>query len=288
MLLEKKRLLITGLTPQSIAFAAAEACQELGAEIILTNFGRGVRLTEKVAKRLPEPVDVLEMDINIPEQIDAVRDELASRWGTIDGSCTRSRSPRPTRSAATSSTPSGRAWPRPCRRALLAEAARRRDDAVDGGARGLDRLARLRCRRRMADLRLDGGREGRPRRSRATSRATWARGASASTRCWPGRSRRSPARGSRGSNRSPTAGPQRAPLGWDVHDPAPVGRAVAFLLSDLSDGITGEMTPRRRRLPRDGHRPAVGQERRAAGTAGAPSLNAARRPARSRAGAARG
>ena len=42
-------------------------------------------LTEKVAKRLPQPVDVLEMDVNDPEQIDAVRDELATRWGTIDG-----------------------------------------------------------------------------------------------------------------------------------------------------------------------------------------------------------
>ena len=41
MLLEDKKLLITGvLTPQSIAFAAARAAQEQGAEIVLTNFGR--------------------------------------------------------------------------------------------------------------------------------------------------------------------------------------------------------------------------------------------------------
>ena len=55
VLLEGKRLLITGvLTPQSIAFAAARSAQEHGAEIVLTNFGRGVSLTEKVAKRLPD------------------------------------------------------------------------------------------------------------------------------------------------------------------------------------------------------------------------------------------
>jgi enoyl-[acyl-carrier protein] reductase I len=32
-----------------------------------------------------------------------------------------------------------------------------------------------------------------------------------------------------------------APLGWDPDDPTPVARAVCFLLSDWSDGITGEI-----------------------------------------------
>ena len=86
MLLEKKRLVITGvLTPQSIAFAAAQACQEQGAEIVLTGFGRGMSITQKVAKRLPDPPDVLEMDANEPAQVDALRDELTARWGTVDG-----------------------------------------------------------------------------------------------------------------------------------------------------------------------------------------------------------
>jgi len=34
---------------------------------------------------------------------------------------------------------------------------------------------------------------------------------------------------------------RRAPLGWGGEDPTPVGNAVAFLLSDLSSGITGEL-----------------------------------------------
>ena len=86
MLLENKRLLITGvLTQQSIAFSAAQAVQELGAEIVLTSFGRAVSLTEKVAKRLPDPPDVLEMDANDPEQIESVRKELSGRWGHLDG-----------------------------------------------------------------------------------------------------------------------------------------------------------------------------------------------------------
>src|SRR5919109_5322147 len=86
MLLEGKRILITGvLTQQSIAYAAAEVAQEHGAELILTSFGRAMSLTEKVAKRLPSPPDILEMDVNEPEQIVAVREELDRRWGRLDG-----------------------------------------------------------------------------------------------------------------------------------------------------------------------------------------------------------
>jgi enoyl-[acyl-carrier protein] reductase I len=33
----------------------------------------------------------------------------------------------------------------------------------------------------------------------------------------------------------------RAPLGWDTGNPEPVARAVAFLLSEWSVGITGEI-----------------------------------------------
>src|SRR4026209_415074 len=86
MLLEGKKLLIIGvLTPQSIAFAAAKAAQEQGAEIVLTNFGRTVSLTQKTAKRLPTTPDVLEMDANSDEQIAAVCEELQQRWGRLDG-----------------------------------------------------------------------------------------------------------------------------------------------------------------------------------------------------------
>jgi len=86
MLLEGKKLLVTGvLTRESIAYATAQALQEQGAEIVLTSFGRAMSLTEKLAKRLPQPVDVLEMDANVPEQIEAVAGELASRWQRVDG-----------------------------------------------------------------------------------------------------------------------------------------------------------------------------------------------------------
>src|SRR6185503_6666729 len=37
------------------------------------------------ARRLPREVDVLELDVNRPDDVRAVNDELAGRWGTVDG-----------------------------------------------------------------------------------------------------------------------------------------------------------------------------------------------------------
>lgn len=86
MLLEGKKLLITGvLTDDSIAFHTARIAQEEGAEIVLTGFGRSLRLTERSAQRLPAPCDVLELDINNPEDVDAVAADLTNRWGKVDG-----------------------------------------------------------------------------------------------------------------------------------------------------------------------------------------------------------
>jgi enoyl-[acyl-carrier protein] reductase I len=34
---------------------------------------------------------------------------------------------------------------------------------------------------------------------------------------------------------------EQAPLGWDAEDPGPVAGAVAFLLSDLARGVTGQV-----------------------------------------------
>nr|MDQ3342011.1 enoyl-ACP reductase FabI [Actinomycetota bacterium] len=86
MLLEGKRLLVTGvLTEASIAFAVARLAQEQGAEVVLTGFGRGLSITQRVAQRLPRPVDVLELDITDSAQIEAVAATLGDRWGALDG-----------------------------------------------------------------------------------------------------------------------------------------------------------------------------------------------------------
>ena len=86
MTLEGKRLLITGvITKDSIAFHAAQQAQAAGATVLLSSFGRVRRMTERAAQRLPEPVDVLELDVNNPSDLAALTDELRSRWGGVDG-----------------------------------------------------------------------------------------------------------------------------------------------------------------------------------------------------------
>ena len=84
--LDGKRLLLTGVaTRDSIAWAAARIAQEQGAQVALTSFGRMRRLTERAAARLPDPPDVLELDVNKPEDFDALVTELRGRWGGLDG-----------------------------------------------------------------------------------------------------------------------------------------------------------------------------------------------------------
>ncbi len=86
MILQGKRLLITGvITKDSIAFHAAERAQREGASVLLTSFGRVRRLTERAAARLPEPVDVLELDVNSEEDLAALGPALNDRWGGVDG-----------------------------------------------------------------------------------------------------------------------------------------------------------------------------------------------------------
>jgi len=86
MLLDGKKLLITGvLTDDSIAYSVARVAQGAGAEIVLTSFGRARSLTERVAKKLPSPPDVLELDANNSGDIEAVAKALMSRWGRVDG-----------------------------------------------------------------------------------------------------------------------------------------------------------------------------------------------------------
>ena len=87
MLLEGRKLLVTGvLTEGSIAFAVARRAQEEGAEIVLTGFGRGMRITQRIAKRLGDPPpDVLELDVNDAEQLAAAAQDLQERWGRLDG-----------------------------------------------------------------------------------------------------------------------------------------------------------------------------------------------------------
>ncbi len=85
-LLDGKRILITGvLTNASLAFGIASLAAEEGAELVLTGAGRGLSLTERTARKLAGSPTVLPLDVTDPEHPGALRDELAQRWGSVDG-----------------------------------------------------------------------------------------------------------------------------------------------------------------------------------------------------------
>ena len=85
-LLDGKRIVITGvLTDASLAFGVADLARREGAEVFLTGAGRGMRLTRRTARKLGDDVAVAEFDVTQPEHAAQLRDELAERWGTVDG-----------------------------------------------------------------------------------------------------------------------------------------------------------------------------------------------------------
>jgi len=84
-LLEGKRILVTGvLTDSSIAFHVARIAQEQGASLILTGFGR-MTLVERIAKRLPDPPPVLELDVTDTAQLDSLPARVREHADGLDG-----------------------------------------------------------------------------------------------------------------------------------------------------------------------------------------------------------
>jgi enoyl ACP reductase len=85
-LLDGKRLLITGvLTEASIAFTVAKLAQEQGAEIVLSGFGRGLGITGRIAKRLPKPAPVIELDVTDEEHLAALPERVGAHVDGLDG-----------------------------------------------------------------------------------------------------------------------------------------------------------------------------------------------------------
>ncbi|HUF83488.1 MAG TPA: enoyl-ACP reductase FabI [Acidimicrobiia bacterium] len=83
MLLDGKRILVTGvLNDSSIAFGVARRAQEEGAEVVLTSFGRAMSLTQRAAKRLPTPPEIVELDVTDPAHLEGL---AAAVGGQLDG-----------------------------------------------------------------------------------------------------------------------------------------------------------------------------------------------------------
>lgn len=243
MLLEGKRLLITGvLTKGSIAYAVAERAQQEGAEIVLTGFGRTRRMTERAAKRLPSPPDVLELDVNNPDDFAALAADLSSRWGGLDGALHAI-------AFAPGDALGGQFMSAPPESAEIAF----RVSAYSFKALA-EALAPLMGNQGGSFVGMDFD------ASRAWPVYDWmgvAKAALESVSRYLARDL-GPAGVrvnlvSAGPVDTPAAGGipgfdglaalwgEQAPLGWDTGDPAPVADTVLFLLSDLSRRITGEI-----------------------------------------------
>ena len=85
-MLTGKTLLITGvLMESSIAFHVARLAQEQGAHVILTSFGRTMKITQTIARRLPEPAPVIELDVTDEEHLASLADRLGEHCERLDG-----------------------------------------------------------------------------------------------------------------------------------------------------------------------------------------------------------
>ncbi|MGH2914587.1 MAG: enoyl-ACP reductase FabI [Solirubrobacteraceae bacterium] len=242
MILEGRRLVITGvITRDSIAYHAAEQAQQAGAEIVLTSFGRVRRMTERAAQRLPTPVDVLELDVNREQDLAALTETLRDRWGGVDGVLHAI-------AFAPADAIGGRFMSAPVQSAtqafatsafsLKALAGALAPLMASGGSivgmdfdasvawpiydwMGVAKAALESVARYLArDLGPDGIRVN---LVSAGPLATVA------------------AQGIPGFERLAELWTAQAPLGWDTTDPVPVARAICWLLSDWSRGISGEI-----------------------------------------------
>jgi len=85
-LLSDNRILITGvLTDDSLAYGIARRALEEGATIALSGFGRGTSITRRTAKKLGDVGEIIELDVMDPEQVERAAEEVATRFGRLDG-----------------------------------------------------------------------------------------------------------------------------------------------------------------------------------------------------------
>jgi enoyl-[acyl-carrier protein] reductase I len=243
VLLEGKRLLITGvLTPQSIAFAVARIAQEEGAEVVLTSFGKAMGLTEKSARRLPRTPDVLELDANDTSHIEQLASDLASRWGRVDGFLHAiAFAPQDALGGhfLETSWESAAVAYRTSAFSLKALAAGLMPLMQDEGGAIVSMDFDATVAWPIYDW-MGVSKAALEAITRYLARYLGPHGIRVNC-VSAGPLRTMAAKSIPGFDILANAWGKRAPLSWDVHDPDPVARTVAFLLSDWSKGITAEI-----------------------------------------------
>ena len=85
-LLDGKRILVAGVTmDSSIGFAVARVAQEQGATVLISNFGRALGITRRIAKRLPVEPPVLELDVTDDDHLAGLADAVREHVDGLDG-----------------------------------------------------------------------------------------------------------------------------------------------------------------------------------------------------------
>ena len=242
MILAGKRLLVTGvITKDSIAFHVAQEAQREGAEIVLSSFGRVKRMTERAAQRLPEPVDVLELDVNKREDLEALTATLRERWGEVDGALHAiAFAPQDALGGKFMTAPSESAQQAFATSAYSYQALAvallplmPRGSALVGLDFDATRAWPIYDWMGVAKAALESvnrylARDLGPAGVRANLVSAGPVGTVA-------------AQGIPGFEQLAELWRRQAPLGWDVADATPVAKAVCWLLSDYAQGISGEI-----------------------------------------------
>ena len=85
-ILDGKRILVAGVTMDcSIGFAVARVAQEQGATVLISNFGRALGITRRIAKRLPTEPPVLELDVTDDDHLAGLADAVREHVDGLDG-----------------------------------------------------------------------------------------------------------------------------------------------------------------------------------------------------------
>ncbi|HEY7737424.1 MAG TPA: enoyl-ACP reductase FabI [Candidatus Limnocylindria bacterium] len=247
MLLDGKKVLVTGvLTDDSIAFSVAKVAQEAGAEIVLTSFGRAMSITQRVARRLDPVPDVLELDVNQPDQIAAVAADLDRRWGRLDGLLHAiGFAPQDAMGGGFLDTPweSASVAFQTSAYSLKALTAGMlpllKVSGADGGASVVSLTFDARYAWPIYDW-MGVAKAGLESITRYLARDLGPSGIRVNT-VSAGPIRSMAGKNIPGFGQLTGGWGARAPLGWEVTDSLPVGRMVCFLMSDWASLTTGEM-----------------------------------------------
>jgi meromycolic acid enoyl-[acyl-carrier-protein] reductase len=242
-ILDGKRILVAGVTmDNSIGFAVAKTAQEQGATVLISNFGRALGITRRIAKRLPSEPPVLELDVTDESHLSGLEDAVREHVDGLDGVVHSIAFGNP--ETLLGGKFMGGPWPDVAQAvqvsaySLMSLSNACRPLMGEGGSivgmtfdatvawpaydwMGVAKAGLESCSRYLArDLGPDGIRVN---LVSAGPLKTVAAG------------------GIPGFERLAEAWGRQAPLGWDVEDPAPVAKTICFLLSDWSRAISGEI-----------------------------------------------